>query len=57
MDDIGMIDSVIVLLDQLEIKGVSNMKIIFDCVGRLDIVKKNMIERKEGKQIVEIGNR
>ena len=52
-DDVGMIDSVIVMLDGLEVKGVQNMKIIFDSIARLDAVKKSLINRKEEKPNAE----
>lgn len=48
-DDVGMVESVIVLLNQLEVKGVTNMKIIFECVSRLDALKKSFNEREERK--------
>lgn len=48
-DDVGMVESVIVLLNQLEVKGVTNMKIIFECVSRLDALKKSFTEREERK--------
>ena len=57
LDDVEMISSVIVLLDQLEVKGVQNMKIIFDCIARLDALKKSFIEREGRNQDAEAGNR
>ena len=46
-DDVGMIESVIVMMNELEVKGVQNMKIIFECISRLDALKKAIYERRE----------
>ena len=45
-NDVEMIESVIVMMNDLEVKGVINMRIIFDCIARLDALKKSLIERK-----------
>jgi len=41
----GLIDSIIVDLDRLEVRGVSNMKIIFDSIAKLNALKEGL--RKE----------
>jgi hypothetical protein len=50
LNDVEMIESVIVLLDQLEVKGVQNMRVIFDCISRLDALRKSFAEREENNQ-------
>lgn len=48
-DTVGLINSIIVDMNQLEVKGVSNMKIIFDTIGKLDALRKRY-EATEGRQ-------
>lgn len=55
-DDVGMIESVIVMINDLEVKGVQNMKIIFECIKRLDAVKKALYERKGDAGDVPVEN-
>ena len=56
-DDVGMIESVIVMLNELEVKGVQNMKIVFECISRLDALKKAVYERREGSGDVPAQNK
>ena len=46
-DAVGLIESIIVDLDHLEVKGVVNMKIIFNTIAKLDALKKNLPGEKE----------
>jgi hypothetical protein len=47
-DTVGLINSIIVDLNNLEVKGVVNMKIIFDTIGKLDALRKHY-EATEGR--------
>ena len=55
-DDVGMVESVIVLINELEVKGVQNMKIIFECISRLDALKKSFQDRKGVKDDADADN-
>lgn len=55
-DDVGMIESVIVLLNDIQVKGVENMKIIFDCIARLDALKKSLKAREGEKDGADTNN-
>ena len=55
-DGIGMIESVIVMLNDLEVKGVRNMKIIFDCINRLDALKQSLNEKQGDAGNVSVEN-
>ena len=46
-DAIGLIESIMVDLDHLEVKGVENMKIIFNTIGKLDALRKNLPKEQE----------
>ena len=46
-DSVGLVESIIVDLNNLEVKGVANMKIIFDSIGKLDALKKNLMRETE----------
>lgn len=46
-DSVGLVESIIVDLNNLEVKGVANMKIIFDSIGKLDALKKNLERENE----------
>lgn len=50
-DTFGLIKSIIVDLDRLEVKGVANMKIIFDSIGKLSALQEGLEkERKEREE-------
>lgn len=53
-DTVGLIESIIVDLDKLEVKGVQNMKIIFDSIGKLNILIQSIKEKKEGEGHVSL---
>ena len=42
-----LIDSIIVELNKLEVKGVTNMAIIIDCMQRLSALKKGLSKEKK----------
>jgi hypothetical protein len=48
-DTVGLINSIIVDLNDLEVKGVVNMKIIFNTMGKLDVLRKSF-EATDGRQ-------
>lgn len=54
-DTIGLINSIIVDMNNLEVKGVVNMKIVFDTIGKLDALRKNL--SKEGNEGGNADNR
>lgn len=45
-DKYGMIDGVIVQLNNLEVKGAVNMTIVIDCIQRLGALRKGMKEEE-----------
>ena len=53
-DTVGLIKSIIIDLDKLEVKGVANMKIIFDSIGKLNALLQNIEKRKEGEGNVSL---
>ena len=46
-DTVGLINSIIVDLDKLEVKGVVNMKIIFDSITKLNLLSENIQKERD----------
>lgn len=54
-DAVGLIQSIIVDLgSNLEVRGVENMKIVFDSINKLDALKRVLEKQKEGETDVSI---
>ena len=54
-DAVGLIQSIIVDLgSNLEVRGVENMKIVFDSINKLDALKRVLEKQKEGEPDVSI---
>lgn len=49
-DTVGLINSIIVDLDKIEVKGVTNMKIVFDSIAKLNLLSENIQKILEEKQ-------
>jgi hypothetical protein len=47
-DAIGLVESIIIDLDKIEVKGVTNMRIIFDCIGKLGALK-GALQKERGE--------
>lgn len=48
-DTVGLINSIIVDLDKIEVKGVTNMKIVFDSITKLNLLSENIQKILEEK--------
>lgn len=48
-DAVGLIESIVLDLNRIEVRGVENMKIIFESIGKLDALKKVVCCQKEGE--------
>lgn len=54
-DAVGLIQSIVVDLGgNLEVRGVENMKIVFDSINKLDALKRVLEKQKEGETDVSI---
>ena len=56
-DTFGLIKSIIVDLDRLEVKGVANMKIIFDSIGKLGALQERLMKEQEESESGNADNR
>lgn len=48
-----LIDSIILELNKLEVKGVANMAIVIDAIQKLDALKNGLSKEKEEKAVTE----